>query len=180
MQTYNNFLDEDFADYLYNYANDVMINKNEDCPRVSSNYEWHYDVRHDSAPVFTIKLKEEFIEKFKKSLVKFGFFDESLHEPLQHVTLYVWTRESYIPLHSDQKYGKALTVYLNREWEYKDGGMLHWLDRDINEWKAILPSFNLCVLNNQGVEHATTPVKATDKFRITIQCFIYNKKNGTI
>jgi len=175
MQIYKDLLDEDFADYLYNYAESVMYNTNEDLPRVSSNYEWNEDVRHDSAPVFTIKLKPELREKFKEALKRANLYDESIHQPLEHATLYVWTRESYIPLHSDARYGVAFTVYLNREWDYNDGGMLHWLDPETQEWKAFLPSFNTCAINNKGVDHATTPVKSKDKFRITIQCFIFNK-----
>jgi len=175
MQIYKNLLDESFADFLYNYAESVMYNTNEDNPRVSSNYEWDKYARDDSAPVFTIALKKDIIKQFQDCVQNANIFDPKLHEDLKYVTLYVWTRESYIPLHTDAKYGKTVTVYLNRHWEYKDGGMFHWFDKENDEWKAILPSFNTCLVNVGGIDHATTPVKASDKFRITVQCFIFNK-----
>lgn len=178
MQIYKNLLDESFADKLYNYANDVMYGTNTEITRVSSNWAWPTDARDDSTSVFVIEMNKDDLQRFEDTLTQSGIFDPDMHMPVNVANLYVWTKDSYIPRHTDNHFGKAVTVYLNRVWEYDDGGMFMWADN--GEWKTILPTFNLCTVNAGGIEHGTTPVKTLKQFRITIQCFIYNKNSGII
>jgi hypothetical protein len=178
MLIYKNLLEEEFADKLYNYANDVMYGKNTEITRVSSNWAWPLDARDDSTSVFVIEMNKDDLKKFEDTLRLSGIFDPQKHQPVNVANLYVWTKDSYIPRHTDSHFGKAVTVYLNRVWEYDDGGMFMWQDGE--EWKAVLPAFNLCTVNEGGLNHGTAPVKTTARFRITIQCFIYNRNDGII
>jgi len=176
LKQYKSVLSDDFADFLYSYAISQVMGKNPDAPNMSTNYSWDPSFRKNNSIVFCITLNEKLNNKVKEALVNNNIFDKKYFDYVD-VKLNIWTKNSYIPSHSDGSYHKAVTIYLNREWTYDDGGIFNWLDKKDGHWKVIVPEFNYAVVNDSGETHATTPVLTEDKLRVTIQCFVSEKDN---
>lgn len=177
MKEYSNFLPEDLADKLYNIGDDIMRGKYPEKINVWTNYLWDKTIIEDSSVVICIRVPETFLEDIQNSLIEKNIFDPSTDVSLtesRSAMLYVWTKNSYIPVHADGIYSKAVTVYLGRNWKYNDGGLFNWQDKHDENWKTITPTFNKAVVNDLGYLHGTTPVKS-DNFRITLQIFLNNK-----
>jgi hypothetical protein len=174
MITYKDVVNPEFAKAMHDYAIAIVEGKyGDEPPRVWTNQAWAKDIVRDSAPVLCMRMPQDMAEYFQNELTLKGIFNPETDKPLfGSAMLYVWFKESYIPTHADAIYSKAVTLYLNQNWEYNEGGMFHWFDDLSNEWKAILPSFNTAVVNNSGALHAITPVKSNTQFRVTAQTFI--------
>ena len=173
MKKFENFLPVDLAKKYYNFGLDVVSGKSES-NYVWTNQAWDKSIIKDSATVVCVRLPDEFLQEVQDILESNGCFDEKKDIPLtssRSAMIYVWTKNSYIPVHADKVYSKAVTVYLNSSWEYNDGGMFNWFDEQLQEWQNISPVFNRAVLNDSGYLHGTTPVKSSNN-RITLQIFI--------
>lgn len=176
MKEYKSVLSDDFADFLYEYAISQVMGENPDQPSMSTNYSWEPLFRKNNSIVFSISLKEDLNNKIKESIINNGIVNKDYFDYID-IKLNIWTKNSYISSHRDGSYYKAITIYLNRDWSYDDGGIFNWLDKSDNQWKIIIPKFNYAVVNDSGEIHAVTPVLTEDKLRITIQCFISEKDN---
>lgn len=168
-----NFLPENLAKQYYNFGLDVVAGKS-GLNNVWTNQAWNKDIVKDSSVVICIKLPDEFLQELQDILESQKCFDSNVDEPLilsKSAMIYVWSKNSYIPVHADAVYSKAITVYLNSSWEYNDGGMFNWFDEKLQEWKNITPTFNKAVVNDLGYLHGITPVKSSTN-RITLQVFI--------
>ena len=139
------------------------------------NYSWEPGIVQDSTPVLCMNLPKHIVRKIDQELERLGVKQKDKHLSFEEqdwngCMAYVWTYNSYIPVHNDG--GKrAATLYLNREWDYSEGGHFNWYDEQSKEWKVIVPKFNSLVVNEGNVPHATTPVKSTRQFRISLQMF---------
>jgi hypothetical protein len=176
MKEYIDFLPESLADEIYSVGNDIMRGRYSEKVNFWTNYLWDESIIQDSAVVICIRLPEKFLEDIQNVLSAKGIFDKDTDVPLTHsksAMIYVWTKDSYIPEHADGIYSKAVTIYLGRNWNYNDGGLFHWQDKNKNTWNVITPDFNKAVVNNAGYNHGVTPVKSKN-FRITLQIFLNN------
>ena len=81
---------------------------------------------------------------------------------------HIWQPNSGIAIHDDGSYRFGATIYLNPEWHPNYGGWFIWRDKDIDEWKVILPIENTMVVNIDKEEHLVTPV-TQNQFRVTVQ-----------
>lgn len=110
----------------------------------------------DSKPVIIYFLedsyKQEVLEELKKIDVLTG--DESEVNMLVNC----WTPGSYIPLHTDgdKNFRKAITIYLNTNWDLSNGGTFHYLES--GEVKTVVPEQGLVIFNDNDLAHYTTPV----------------------
>ena len=173
MKEINSFLPVDLAKQYYNFGLDVVTGKS-GLNHVWTNQTWNRDIVRDSAMVVCIKLPDELLQELQDILQSKMCFDPNTDEPLtssKSAMIYVWSKNSYIPVHADGVYSKAVTVYLNDSWEYNDGGMFNWFDEKSQEWKNITPTFNKAVVNDSGYLHGITPVKSSGN-RITLQVFL--------
>lgn len=173
MKEFKDFLPVDLAKKYYNFGLDVITGKS-GLNNVWTNQAWNKDIVRDSSVVICIKLPDEFLQELQDILESQRCFDPNTDEPLissKSAMIYVWSKNSYIPVHADGVYSKAITVYLNSSWEYNDGGMFNWFDEKLQEWKNITPTFNKAVVNDLGYLHGITPVKSSTN-RITLQVFI--------
>lgn len=173
MKEFKDFLPEDLAKRYYNFGLGVVSGKS-GFNHVWTNQAWHESIVRDSAVVVCIKLPDEFLEELQSILEEKMIFDKNRDLPLmssKSAMVYVWSKNSYIPSHSDANYSRAVTVYLNESWEYNDGGMFNWFDPESKEWKNIEPRFNRAVVNDSGYLHGITPVKSSNN-RITLQVFL--------
>ena len=174
MKIVDNLLPEELADKYYNFGLDVVSGRS-DANHVWTNKAWDESIVKDSAVVVCIKLPDYFLDELQSVLLKNNIFNSEKDIPLnvsKSAIIYVWFKNSYIPVHTDSDYTKSVTVYLNRKWEYNYGGMFNWFDKDKNEWKNIMPIFNRAVVNDSGYLHGITPVKSHNS-RITLQVFLH-------
>jgi hypothetical protein len=184
MKKIKNFLPEDVANSLFLMGNSIIDGTNKNKYNFWTNKIWQPQLVKDSSLVLCIKLEDDLHIKVIKSLIDNNII--SKEDFLNNVynigaALYIWTKESYISLHSDKKSDKALTVYLNKDWDVVDGGLFLWNNQEDDEWKVVVPEFNLSIINENNLDHMTTPVKANEKIRMTLQVFLSKKekeKNG--
>jgi len=173
MKEFFDFLPIELAKKYYNFGLDVVTGRSQ-ANHVWTNQAWQEAIVKDSSVVVCVRVPDDFLEEIQKILESKNLFDPSLDMPLinsKSAMVYIWSKDSYIPMHSDSIYSKAVTVYLNEFWEYNDGGMFNWFDSEDNQWKNIEPTFNKAVVNNSGYLHGITPVKSSNN-RITLQVFI--------
>jgi hypothetical protein len=173
MKEFKNFLPVNLAKQYYNFGLDVVSGRS-GLNQVWTNQAWQEAIVKDSAVVICIKLPDQFLQELQNILEDKKVFDKNIDLPLvqsKSAMVYVWSKNSYIPVHSDDIYSRAVTVYLNESWEYNDGGMFNWYDEKSQEWKNIEPTFNKAVVNDSGYSHGITPVKSSQN-RITLQVFL--------
>lgn len=181
MKKIYNFLPEKLAIELFNIGNSIFNGSNKNKYNIWTNKVWQKELVHDSSIVICVNLEHEYYIKVIKSLIDNEIISKEDFENQKYdigAMIYLWTKESYISLHSDKKSNKALTIYLNENWDFVDGGLFLWNDAEKEEWQVIIPKFNLAVLNDENIEHATTPVKSNDKLRITLQIFLSEKEKN--
>ena len=173
MKEFRDFLPIDLAHRYYKFGSDVVSGRS-GLNSVWTNQAWDKGIVEDSSVVVCIRLPDEFLPELQSVLEDRLIFDKNRDMPLttsRSAMVYVWSRDSYIPVHSDGIYSRAVTVYLNENWEYNDGGMFNWFDPASEEWKNIEPRFNRAVVNDSGYLHGITPVKSSSN-RITLQVFL--------
>lgn len=174
MKFYQNVLSCELADSLYQYAVDAVSGiRVTPQPKIWTNAIWDDAIVKDSSVVICMEVPELFFPKLIQDFSKLNsleFFNPA-EDIMKTPMLYLWTQNSYIPLHNDTGHKKAATIYLNKEWQEHDGGLFQWKDCDTEQWASYVPKFNTMVLNNTLEEHQTTPVKTNKKFRCTLQAF---------
>jgi hypothetical protein len=174
-----NVLPENFADSLYQLGEDVLKGKCDEKFKFWTNKMWSSDIVEESAPVICFNLEGDRLNMVQSILEEKGIYNPKTDLPLQKnngASIYIWTNGSYIPSHNDGIYSKGITIYLNRDWSFNDGGMFNWYEKSQNEWKAVLPSFNMAMLNDKLQLHGTSAVTTKNKARITLQIFYESKK----
>jgi len=83
---------------------------------------------------------------------------------------YTWGKQSGINWHTDFPYLFGATIYFNKDWNRRDGGILLWEDEF--EIKGHLPKPNSMVLNTKNYNHMVTPIHYDAVSpRYTIQIF---------
>ena len=180
MIKYENVLSSDNASAFQKLAHEVISGKYHGSIRTWTNYAWSENIIGKNSTVFCMSIPDEYIAEIQDTLIKRGILDvenDQLLTESKSALIYVWMPGSYIPYHSDAKYSKAVTIYLNENWEFNDGGLFLWRNTGDKDWTAVVPTFNLGIVNAFGLEHGTTPV-TSDKLRITVQIFL-NKKAMT-
>ena len=173
MKKIDSFLPVNLAREYFAYGRDVVTGKS-GSNYVWTNQAWDKRIVNDSSIVICIRLPDHFLKDLQSILEEKNIFDKNRDLPLsvsQSAMIYVWSKNSYIPVHNDGAYNRAVTVYLNESWEYNDGGMFNWFDPSVQEWKNIEPTFNRAVINDSGYLHGITPVKSSTN-RITLQVFL--------
>ena len=81
---------------------------------------------------------------------------------------------SGISCHIDADCSFAATIYLNEKWDIDWGGLYIWEDQDFN-LQALIPTYNLMIINNKKLKHLVTPIsKLAPEPRIAIQVFGVN------
>ena len=84
---------------------------------------------------------------------------------------YFWMQNSGIAWHDDGGEVFGATIYLNREWHVNWGGIFLYLPRDETidrGLRAVFPSCNTMVVNDQAEHHSVTPV-TVKQVRTTLQ-----------
>jgi hypothetical protein len=177
MKTFANGISSDLCKYIYAWAETYIYGKAHFHPlgypepvQTTTNLSWDETIIKDSKPVIVYFLPNKITTQIKQELLDLKLIN-SLEENLSAM-VFVWTPGSYIPIHQDNSETdrKVFTVYLNDDWSIEDGGLFHYLDKDENIWKSVVPEQGLLVYNDNNEKHYTT-VTHEGKIRISLQMF---------
>jgi hypothetical protein len=177
MRLLSSLLKESTISKLLEIANDVLAGNNSGY-RAWTNLAWNQKIILDSTMILCVAIPDNIIDEVEDSLAEHNLIDYARDESLKRtktVMLYIWPAGSYIPSHRDSTHGKAITVYLNKDWQTDDGGLFCWGDGPT--YSCILPSYNTAVENSMSENHFTTPVNSKEKLRFSLQIFISKKAN---
>ena len=175
MKIFDKGLSESLCDELYNfgmsyysgstiseygYPNQVLT---------TTNMSWAKNIIDNSTITIIYMVPRELCKMIADELVDLNIIDK---KDEVSASVYLWTPGAYIAPHNDGNPGdnvKAITIYLNKEWDIRYGGTFHYKDQD--EWKSITPRRGLLVYNNNFDWHYTTPVLG-DNLRVSLQMFL--------
>ena len=170
------FLPDSLASDLYDYGFSVATgNAVQNPQKIWTNLKWHDSLVANSGLVLCIRPPKEIKNQIENNLIEKNFLDLEKEKRISQtgINVNVWGRGSYITAHPDLSYSKSITIYLNKNWNYNDGGIFHWQNSNNKEWNSVAPTFNKAVINQSGVMHGISPVQSN--FRITLQIFIHKK-----
>ena len=179
MKIFDKGLSESLCDELYNfgmsyyYGSTISEYGYPNQVLTTTNMSWDQNVIDDSTITLIYMVPKPLCDLISNELTNLGIIDK---KDEVSATVYIWTPGAYIPPHNDGKPGnqyKAITVYLNKEWDIRYGGTFHYKDQD--EWKSITPKRGLLVYNNNFDWHYTTPVLGKN-LRVSLQMFINSKR----
>ena len=162
VKCYDNFLSNLMAQEAADYAENKYFGGDH---IFKSNACWNRNIVMDSFPVLihTLDTEHQLFKDLKKQICSKVDID------INEILFYYWTRFSYIPWHNDSHVEKAMTIYLNREWNPDWGGFFCWEDKE--DYKMVIPKHNRAVYNDDHTLHCTTPVNYNGGVRLTIQIF---------
>lgn len=182
MKVISNLLSANTSELLLEIAEDVAFGSKQDSVnryKVWTNLAWDKRIVGSSSAVICIAVPDNLLPEIQDALIDRGVLDtgaDLLLTETKTAMIYVWTNGSYIPPHKDSTHGKAVTVYLNKDWGLSDGGLFCWKDStNHNQIRCVEPSFNLAVENSLKEEHFTTPVTNERYPRVSVQIFISGK-----
>ncbi len=183
MKVFHNQLDVNVCKKICEFASEQLLSANDKKSPVImwSNFAWPKHIVKDSTAVFIFVAPQPFLKDIQLCLEQLSIFDPEKDYPLvnennpEHCSIcliYVWTPHSYIPVHSDGKHRKTVTIYCNESWDPEKGGILQWFDSEKNVWQELVPSCGTVVSNDKDEIHTTTPVQACGNFRVSLQIFL--------
>jgi len=169
---YNNFFSKEICDELDSLIDVITSKHSRNIPMYSTSiHNWSPELVSHSTPILRYSFTEEnneLIGKIKKEIL-----DKTTYE-IDNLVIHFFPKLSYITWHDDGDYKGALTIYLNKKWDYNWGG--YFLYQEENEIKAILPDYNLGVLQENGVPHCVSTINVNSDIRISIQAFLRRNK----
>ena len=166
------------ASNLYDYGFGIATGNSYEKPKnIWTNLKWHESLTTNSGLVLCIRPSDQIEKQIEDILLEKQILNLEKEKKISEtgISINVWGRGSYITAHPDLNYSKAITIYLNKQWNYNDGGIFHWQNFESKEWNSISPTFNKAVINESGIMHGVSPVQSN--FRITLQIFVHKKEN---
>lgn len=174
MKILANVLSDSTIDSLLDVIDNV-VNGNSNNYRVWTNLGWDKRIVLGSGTIICIAVPDNLILEVEQRLLDLGILDLNVYKkPSETKTawMYISPNGSYIPPHNDSIYGRAVSVYLNKDWSLSDGGLFCYSIED--EIRCVVPEYNVGVQNSQAEQHFTTPV-TSEKLRLSLQIFLINK-----
>jgi len=164
LKIYKNIFSDSDLKVIQNYSDEYYKSQN-----YRKNKNWNSTIIQNSKPVLIHDIKNNYL----LSLIKNKLVEIGINQEPKGMMFYYWKEGSYIPWHTDKSHSAGLTIYLNNEWYYSNGGLfLYAIDDKI---KTIIPKKNLGVFQTGGVPHSTTIV-SENKVRKTLQLFFKESK----
>ena len=98
-----------------------------------------------------------------------------------NINYHLWLPGSGINWHDDKASLYGATLYLNT-WEPEKGGVFMWREKLTGELKCIHPQRNMLMINEQGEDHAVTPIMVNEAFgnRKSVQIFCGLPKENSV
>jgi len=160
---------EDELDFLHEDIENVLkTNKGGEL-----NKDWGYGVKQYSEPI-----KMSMLEPGDKNYnIISNKCIEILNMVPHYIYYYFWGPGSYIPWHNDYNHLSAFTIYMNKMWDHRFGGLFQYQLR--GEVRTYLPLGNTGVSQIGGVDHSTTIQSSESPIRKSIQCWFDERKTKT-
>jgi Rps23 Pro-64 3,4-dihydroxylase Tpa1-like proline 4-hydroxylase len=164
LKVINKFFNSDEIKFIKNYSEDVFESRN---IWKSSKVEWDKRLNTSENDILIYYLNEvidsevyEMVQKKTKTV-----FDM---EPYA-MNFFFYLSQSNINWHDDHKKRAGATIYLNRKWHRDYGGyFIYEKDKKLG---IEYPSFNKCIFQSGGVDHATTLTSKDAPVRKILQIF---------
>lgn len=138
--------------------------------QIRVNYKsWGHYIVHSSAPVLIVDLNKDLTDKIKNTS-KLNLKNSNIG-----AAYYGWTKLSYIPWHNDVGKKKAITIYVNDNWEDDWGGYFAY--KDGIDIRCIKPEFNKAVILEGGIWHTVFSTNINAPMRETIQIFEFKEED---
>ena len=165
IKIYNRFFSDKDFDYIKKQSDNILESKD----FISNNF-WHKSIKEYSKDVYVHNIEDSKL----KNIITNQLYNIGIKNRIKGLLFHYWEEGTYIPWHVDSSYHAGMTIYLNNNWSYKNGGLfLYELN---NKIEAIVPQKNLGVFQIGGVPHCTTIVSKNNKIRKTLQVF-FDKRN---
>jgi hypothetical protein len=175
IDVYKNFLSKETIEKLDNKIDDILNKSKPDVPNFTTSLtSWQDNLKKSSTPIIRYVLNETDVDLFK--ILK-KEIESKISYYIDGIVIHFSPKLSYIPWHNDGHVNAALTIYLNKKWDINWGG--YFLYEDDNEIKAIIPDFNLALLQRggeKGLPHCVTTTNIDADLRISLQLFLTNRK----
>jgi Rps23 Pro-64 3,4-dihydroxylase Tpa1-like proline 4-hydroxylase len=174
IKEYTELIPDELAQRFYDYGFSVAMGNAPEAPRgIWTSLKWHDSLVINSGLVLCVRPTEQLEKELEDVLIERGILDLTTDRRITETAtaINVWGRGSFICSHPDGNYSKAVTVYLNKDWNHDKGGFFHWQDDVSGNWNVIAPTFNKAVVNGGGILHGISPVQSD--FRITLQVFVH-------
>jgi hypothetical protein len=174
IKEYVGLIPDELAQKFYDYGFSVAMGNHTEPPRsIWTSLKWHPTLVANSGLVMCIRPTEGLEKELEDILIEKGILDLEKDKRITETAsvINVWGRGSFITAHPDGNYSKAITIYLNKEWNHDQGGFFNWQDEVTGKWNVVSPTFNKAVINGGGVLHGISPVQSD--FRITLQIFVH-------
>lgn len=171
IKIYENFLSEKSLELLNKTVENIFNHKDE-LPIFSSSFShWDKNLIKSSTPILRYFLNERDIDL---TSLLINEIENRIPYYIGGIIIHIMPKLSYIPWHNDAGHSAALTIYLNENWNPDWGGFFMY--RTENEIKAIRPIKNTAILQSGGVVHSVSTINMDADYRISLQCFLNNKK----
>jgi len=171
---YNDVIPDELAQSFYDYGLSVAMGTYQEPPRtIWTSLKWHKSLVVNSGLVLCVRPPEKMEKELEDILIQNGILDLKTDKRITETAAFIniWGRGSFICAHPDGNYSKAITIYLNKDWDHDKGGFFNWQDEKTGKWNVISPGFNKAVVNGGGILHGISPVQSD--FRITLQIFVH-------
>jgi len=145
IQEYDNLIPEELAQEFYEYGFSVAMGTQPESPRsIWTSLKWHPSLVVNSGLVLCIRPTEKMEKDLEEILIKRGMLNLETDKRITETAsiINVWGRGSFICAHPDGNYSKAITIYLNRDWNHDKGGFFNWQDENTGKWNVVAPTFN--------------------------------------
>jgi hypothetical protein len=170
VEVFDNVLPYGYAVDLYHECNRIL--KSPDYVW-KTNYSWPDMIVNVSHPVMVRELDADNKNRVLDYLMAKGVIQDKDF----YVMNYMWTKLSYIPWHDDHHVKRAMTLYLNPEWQDDWGGMYLYANpgatyKNVGNFQGFIPKFNTVVRNDNQTLHHVTPTSLDAPVpRCTLQFF---------
>jgi Rps23 Pro-64 3,4-dihydroxylase Tpa1-like proline 4-hydroxylase len=161
MQIIQNFLP-------LNLINDVKSFVRQQTNHRSNYTSWNNNIIYNSSPIIIFDLNESLKIQIYPYLKQHKIFDESDYN-LVKIMYYYFSPYSYIPWHDDANNNKAVTIYMNEQWNEDWGGYFAYEANE--EIKCLKPNFNTAIVTIPPMRHTVFLVNPQAPIRESIQIF---------
>jgi hypothetical protein len=162
MQITENVFTQETLDKLHNFSRGGKQ------PTKTNFFSYLPEIVGVSNAIFGFDLDDEFKKTVFKELVNKNILPSTPKKSQAYIQLF--SRNSFVPWHGDDKYLFTVTVYLNKEWDINFGGL--FIYEENKELKCLLPKYNTAVNFIPPMGHTTSATNINATLRESLQIFV--------
>ena len=167
LKVIENFFEKEEIKFIKDYSEDIFTSRE---IWGSSKVEWDKQLNtslndillYTINPTIDFEIYDIIYEKTKKA---FNMTPKGM-------SFFFYLSQSNINWHDDANHGGGATIYLNQKWDRNYGG--YFIYEKVNKLGIEYPTFNKCIFQSGGVQHATTITSKNAPVRKILQIFFKN------